>query len=490
MTTLATRAEILKLEHLCRLNPGSLDSLAAIPAEDIRQLREAVQDSLFDGKDAGLLKRLAKAGALLPLGLVSMMAQKLFGPVLGARVAGEMSPQRAVALAARLPDEFLADLSVELDPGRARDLLHALPAERIRDVAAVLLEREEYVAMGRFVGYLSRQALGLTMDEAFTDPGDMLRVAFFVEGKSCLGDLFDLMSDARLLEIILAAQGDTENLWPEAVALMADLDDNIKRKLGDMVAGQSDEVLAGLVDTAHRQQLWGDVLPVVARMSRNMQRHVGTLPQLCDEKLMRGILTSVDENELWADLLPLIDTMGEAQLKTMASVATRDLPSQALGRALAVANSANKWDTILTLAGEMTAAQLANVGAAAEALPHDAIPGLLLMADEKDLWGTVLPVAAGLSKPLRKQVAAFAVMATPEMRQRIVDAARASPETLWPALLASVVLIPARQRAGFAQTVAECVRKEPALVERLAPAASASGLDDLLAVARRAIAAE
>ncbi|HEU0196609.1 MAG TPA: hypothetical protein VFQ88_05245 [Nevskiaceae bacterium] len=486
MSGLAIRAEIEKLERLCRVGSGCFAYLKPVPAPQIRRLREAVQDSLFGGRDAVLFKRLALAGALLPLPLVAMMAEKIFGPMLGARVAGEMSTRRAVALAAKLPIKFLADVSVELDPARARDILHELPPEQIRDVALELVSRGEFVTMGRFVGYLTHAAIRLTT-QSFKDPGDLLRVAFYIEDKPRLDEVVALMSDARLLDVMHAAQADPDGLWAEAVALMGDVSDTLKRKLGDLVAGQPPEVLAGLVQTAHRQHLWDDVMPVVAHMSEAAQRHISTVPELCEHDIMCGILVAVDKHQLWDALLPLIDYMGSAQLKTLAWVATDDLPVAALGRALTVANRGGKWDAILTLAEEMTPKQLAHIGQAADALPKNAVPGLLLMADERGLWRAFLPIAAGLSDTLRAQVAQLASMATPAMRERIIDAARSSPEELWPAFLRIVALIPADQRAAYADVVARHARAEPGLVERLAPAAQAQGLGDLLGIARRAI---
>ncbi|TAM13006.1 MAG: hypothetical protein EPN72_11475 [Nevskiaceae bacterium] len=486
MAGLTIRAEILKLARLCRVDAGQLEFLDGVPAPQLRMFREAVQDSLFAGDDAVLFKRLGAAGALLPLALVAFLAQKVFGPVLGARVAGEMSAQRAIALAARLPVEFLADISVELDPARARDILRGLPPERIRDVARELLARGEFVTMGRFVGYLTHEAIRATLD-AFTRPGDLLRVAFFVEDQARLDEIVGMMADARLMDVMRAAQADPDGLWAQAVALLRDISVPLKRKLGELVTGQPPEVLASLAQAAHRQQLWDDILQVVACMSEPAQRRVATLPALCSAEIMGSVLVSADAGALWKDLLPLVDFMEEPQLRSMADAATSALPVEALGRALNAANAGGKWEAILRLARGMSAAQLDRVGAAAETLPKNAIAGLLLMADERGLWDAFLPIAAGLSDPLRRQVAELAVVATPAMRERIIDAARAAPQALWPALLKVIALVPPPQRVAYAETVARRARAEPGLVERLAPAAETLGLQDLLQIARTAL---
>lgn len=487
MAGLAIHAEILKLARLCRVDAGQLEFLRGVPAPQLRVFREAVQDALFAGDDGVLFKRLAVAGGLLPLPVVALLAQKVFGPVLGARVAGEMNTQRAIDLAARLPTAFLAEVSMQLDPARARDILRGLPPERIRDVAHALLVRGEFVTMGRFVGYLTREAIRMTLD-AFTRPGDLLRVAFCIEDKARLDEIASLLPDERLMAAMRAAQADPDGLWAEAVALLGDIGLPLRCRLGDLVARQPPDVLAELVHAAHRQHLWDDVLPIVTCMSETAQRRVARLPELGNRDIMRGILDSADCAALWQDLLPLVDFMGQSQLRSMAEAATSTLSVEALGRALNAANAGGKWDAILRLVHGMSAAQLERVGAAVEYLPENAIPGLLLMADERGLWDVFLPIAAGLSDRLRQQVADLAALATPAMRERIIDAVRVAPQVLWPALLRVVVLVPPAQRTIYAETVARRALAEPGLVERLAPAAEQCGLPDLLQTARTALA--
>lgn len=186
-----------------------------------------------------------------------------------------MNWKRAVELAAKLPTPFLADISVQLDPKRAERIIQNLPPKRIREVAVELVKRREFVTMGRFVDYVTEEAIREAL-QAFFKPADLLHVGFFIEKKSRLNELIHLLPDSKLMEVIVAAQDETQDLWSEAVALMAYVDDGLKRKLGDMAASQDENALAGLLRTAHAQQLWDDVLPVVACMSVASQRKVST----------------------------------------------------------------------------------------------------------------------------------------------------------------------------------------------------------------------
>ena len=79
-------------------------------------------ETLYDA-DGGSLGRLAAASRLLPAGLTATIGQRAFGPLLSARLAGLLDPDRAVDVAAKLPPPFLADVAIELDPRRASELI-------------------------------------------------------------------------------------------------------------------------------------------------------------------------------------------------------------------------------------------------------------------------------------------------------------------------------------------------------------------------------
>ncbi|MGH8456161.1 MAG: hypothetical protein ACRETE_04160 [Stenotrophobium sp.] len=485
MSRLAVRAEIIKLARLYRVKDSTLDFLQNISADEIRKLRQAAQERLFSD-DLTLFQRLALASKLLPTSLIAMMAEKIFGPILGARVAGEMNYKRAVELAGRLPLNFLADISLQLDPGRAKDIIRNLPPERIRDVAVELLRRREFITMGRFVDYVTEAAIRKAM-EAFTQPADLLHVGFFIENKTQLNGLIRMLNDERLRGVIVAAQDPVHDLWSEAVALMAFVDDELKRKLGDLAADQDESALDGLVATAYRQQLWDDVLPVVACMSEESHRKLLRLRALSDPAVMEGILRAADENGLWPSFLPLVGMMSPEQLVLVAETATTHLPPKTLENILRAADSAGMWKNMLHLAGGMNEAQLTQVGAAASTLPQEAIQHILQVADELDLWHKLLPLAGKMSDTHKRMIAAHAALVPQETRARILAAARNADNRLWPALLDIVAHIPREQRAEFAELVADHAVREPHLVDELAPAAKARGLDDLLDVARQAL---
>jgi hypothetical protein len=180
-------AEIEKLARLLHTGADRLACLEALEPEEIRALREAATDRLFDA-DRGLFDRLAAGAAIVPDALAATLSQKAFGPLLTGRLTSAVDPKKAVAVAKRLPQEFLADVAVELDPRRAAAVLRGMPPEHIAATSRILVERGEWVTMGRFVGHLTDDAIRAVArdldDEALTrlaplieDPDGIERVA-------------------------------------------------------------------------------------------------------------------------------------------------------------------------------------------------------------------------------------------------------------------------------------------------------------------------
>ncbi len=181
------QAEILKLARLLQLEPAELSYLERIPPAELRNFRDQVTERLFTAHEA-VFRRLAAASRVLPVGLVASLAQHAFGPILSARLAEALEPDRADQVGASQPTAFIADIAIELDPRRASDVIARIPPERIFEITAELARRDEYVTMGRFVGQLTDGALASALkaldDEALIqtlfvmeDPLDMDRLA-------------------------------------------------------------------------------------------------------------------------------------------------------------------------------------------------------------------------------------------------------------------------------------------------------------------------
>ncbi len=140
------------------------------------------------------------------------MAEKALGPLLTARVAALVDEDKVIGIIRRLPDPFLADVAVELDPRHTRHVLLGIAPERMAAAAAELDRRGEHVAMSGFVSYLTPDALNAVIDVLSADA--LLRVGFLLEAPERLNGIVAGLSDECLTEIVelAAAEGREDEL--------------------------------------------------------------------------------------------------------------------------------------------------------------------------------------------------------------------------------------------------------------------------------------
>jgi hypothetical protein len=238
--SLDSRAEILKLARLLGTGPDRLQYLAGVDAADLRSLREQMTDFLFDANLA-TLQRMALASKLVPAQILAVIAERAFGPLLCARIAGLVDVARGVDVARRLSVDFLADVAAELDPRRAGEIVARMPTDAVIAVARELLRREDWITIGRFVGHLPDQAVRASL-AIIPDPA-LLQVAFVLDDKAGIDDVIGLLPAARLDGVMRSAA--ENDLWPAALDL-----------LGHVSEARHDRLAAALakLDARHRAE--------------------------------------------------------------------------------------------------------------------------------------------------------------------------------------------------------------------------------------------
>ncbi len=258
---LEVKAEILKLARLLRREPDALAYLEQVPAQDLRKLREQVTELLFTAQGPAL-SRLAAASRLLPIRVVATIGERAFGPLLAARIAGLLDPDRAVEMAETMPVPFLADVAVELDPRRASQIIARISPGRIAAITRELLRRHEYVTMGRFVGHLPDPAIRAALNE-FDDVA-LLRVAFVLESKDTVDQLIALLPRSRRESIVDVAA--REQMWIEVLDLLSHVSQRLRREFTGLGALEHDGVLETIFAAAVENDLWGELLPLVPEL--------------------------------------------------------------------------------------------------------------------------------------------------------------------------------------------------------------------------------
>lgn len=387
-------SEVIKLGRLLSEPPARLSYLEKLRPDDLRALRELATDAHYDS-DSDRFQRVAFASRLLPVTLTALIAQKAFGPLLCARIAGVLDTDHAIALADRMPTDFLADLAVELDPRRCSEIIAGMPAEQIAEVAEVLAVRDEYVAMGRFVGHMTDEAIEASL--AVIDDASLLRISYVLEGDEGLERVIGLMSRERLRSAIHAATD--HDLWPEALDLLGRVSEGLAGKLGDLAAEEDDSVLAGMVRTAQSDDLWDAVLPVMRAMTEPGRKRFAELRSIHEREVLASVVRSAMLGESWQDLLPLVCLLPrDARLQVWSEVVAiaETLPVEHLRGLAAQAVDLGVDDLLADL---VSAADAANLWS----------PALrLLVALGPDLHRRLAPLAAGLPAPHRAEALSHA----------------------------------------------------------------------------------
>ncbi len=346
MSRLARRAEVIKLARLLRVDESTLSGLSDLDATSLRTFREQAQARLFDADEARL-KRVAMASKLLPVPLIALIGEHVFGALLCARVAGLIAPDRAAEVTLRLETEFLADVTLEIDPRHVREVIARIPVPRLVEVALVLARRREFVTLARFVDYVSTDAIRAVMEQ-LTDNAALLQIAFFMEDKSRLNELVGLLPKARLREIIIVAAAESRDLWAEALALMSEVNDRWRKHLGELAAGLDDRVLLSMARAAQAQKLWGALLPIIGLLERAHQQRLLQLPVLREVPMLEAVLDAADSEGLWDRLLPLLPLLDEPAQQALAQAAER-LGDDAFGRVFEAVQAGREWGPLLVL---------------------------------------------------------------------------------------------------------------------------------------------
>jgi len=303
---LATEAELMKLATALDTTTDCVAFARPLEHGDIRQLRERVVGVLYD-EHRVVFQRVAAITRLLPTPVNVRIALRAFPPLLAARIAGEMTPDRAAELANRMPVEYLAEGCVHLDPRRAGPLISRIHSDRVLAVVTELVSRGEFITLGRLLDAATEQTVGdvasVVSDEA------LLRIGFYAESDTHLTRAVAVLPQRRLRSVVHTALTGPPDLRSAGLSLIGRLaDDRLRGRLAEYAAEADDDVLTRMLHTALDDGAVVELLTAVAAMGESAQRRVLTLPALADQELVARLVEVADRHHL-ASLLP---TMGGA----------------------------------------------------------------------------------------------------------------------------------------------------------------------------------
>lgn len=256
----ATAAELRKLGHSLGVPEGDLAMLAGIPAADVRTLRQQVGEALFQA-DRHYFARIAALSKALPAGAVAKLTEATMPPLLAARTAELLEPQRAVDMVGRLSDGYLADVAAAMDAARAPAVVAAIPPDRVATVARELARRQEWVVIGGFVAHVSEA--GLRASVAVYSGEQLLRIAYVIDDLARIDDIGEFLTEGQLDQIVAAAA--EFGLWAEIEQLVANLSAPRRVRLAERFTAAPDAVRAAYRDAAAKDDLAAGTLAVLTQ---------------------------------------------------------------------------------------------------------------------------------------------------------------------------------------------------------------------------------
>ncbi len=311
-----TQAELIKLGRLLNAAEQDIAFLAEARAQDLRLLRKAMSHSLFN-QGRKVFHKMAMGAKLLPHKLL-VRTTAIYGPVLCARVASEMDPERAIALAVSLETEFLADVSIALDPESTRDIIRGIPVEQVIAVAHQLLARDDHITMARFVDSLSDEVLSQTLD-SIDDDAALLHIGFFVEDKEHLNKAIVHVSDERLAGMVQVCEA--QGLWAEILSLMEHMDQPTRMRLANVAGQQDEKIHLSLLKAIEAQDMWPLVLDMVDAMDEQYRPAIANLAAEQDDALLIRLFEVAKSYEMWPLVLKVLAAMSEQHQQHMAHLA-------------------------------------------------------------------------------------------------------------------------------------------------------------------------
>ncbi len=314
---LATEAELVKLARALDTTADGVAFARPLEHGDIRQLRERVVGALYD-EHRVVFQRVAAITRILPTPVNVRIALRAFSPLLAARVAGEMTPDRAAELANRMPVEYLAESCVHLDPRRAGPLISRIHSDRVLAVVTELVSRGEFITLGRLLDAATERIVGevagMIPDEA------LLRIGFYAESDKHLTRAVSVLPNRRLRSVVHTALAGPADLRSAGLALIGRLtDDRLRGRLAEYAAEADDDTLTRILHTALDDGAIAELLTAVAAMDATAQRRVLTLPALDDQNVLTRLVDTAVRRRLVPRLSGLLGQMDGDMLRRVAA---------------------------------------------------------------------------------------------------------------------------------------------------------------------------
>ena len=172
--------------------------------------------------------------------------------------------------------------------------------------------------------------------------------------------------------------------------------DDQRGMLGDIAAAQDDDVLAGLVRAAQRDNLWADVLPVTRAMGEDSRARFAKLKAIQTRPVLSSIVDAAKQRSLWTELLMLLPLLPAASRRRVAALGT-GFGRSILAEIIRVADEEQLWAPLLGFAVELEVRTQRDMPPSCSAPPTASCsPGMLDAVEEDELQDELVELVGRL----------------------------------------------------------------------------------------------
>lgn len=266
MADILTRAQLSLLAALLQTDAANLASLERLGADDLRALRSALSDALFD-EQAEAFARVGRLAPLVPNALVVNVAHRAVPPEIAGRVGGAVGlahADRAIGVLSGLKPAYLADAAPYVDPRVIPHFAPRLPAKLLIPAAKELLRRRDYLTASRFVEFATDELI-VEFERAIDDDEGIILTGVLVSDTQVMNDIMRAAGSDRSLRMARAAAAGKPEVLAALLSLLNRIDPELARPAVTELLGHSNvDVVVHVLDVARAEGTVVEVLELSA----------------------------------------------------------------------------------------------------------------------------------------------------------------------------------------------------------------------------------
>ncbi|OBA87536.1 hypothetical protein A5642_19275 [Mycolicibacterium mucogenicum] len=279
MADILTRAQLSLLAALLQTDAANLASLERLGADDLKALRGALSDALFD-EQAEAFARVGKLAPLVPNALVVTVAHRAVPPEVAGRVGGAVGlahGDRAIGVLSGLKPAYLADAAPYVDPRVIPHFAPRLPAKLLIPAARELLRRRDYLTASRFVEFATDELI-VAFERAIDDDEGIILTGVLVSDTNVMNDIMRAAGPDRSLRMARAAAAGKPEVLAALVSLLNRIDPELARPAVAELLGHPDvDVVVHVLEVATAEGVVGELLEVSAVLDGEARARLASL---------------------------------------------------------------------------------------------------------------------------------------------------------------------------------------------------------------------